>query len=60
MEDIFFQYAFSGFDLGGGPRRRNKTEDSVHPYEVSLEDLYNGKTVKMNLERDVICSACHG
>lgn len=53
----------SGFDFGGGPGsrpRRTKGEDSVIPYNVTLEDLYNGKSVKMNMEKEVVCSSCKG
>ena len=64
--DIFemFEGGFSfGFDFGSGgfgvPRRK-KGQDSVIPYEVTLEDLYNGKSVKMNLEKDALCSMCSG
>ena len=64
--DIFemFGGGFSfGFDFGpggfGAPRRK-KGQDSVIPYEVTLEDLYNGKSVKMNLEKDALCSTCSG
>jgi DnaJ family protein A protein 2 len=60
--EMFGGFPF-GFDFGpggfGGPRRK-KGEDSVIPYEVTLEDLYNGKSVKMNLEKDALCSACSG
>ncbi|KAF8969256.1 hypothetical protein BDZ97DRAFT_1915598 [Flammula alnicola] len=52
-----------GFDFGPdmpGGRRRGKGEDSVIPYDVTLEDLYNGKSVKMNMEKEVICSVCKG
>ncbi|KAI0833287.1 DnaJ-domain-containing protein [Trametes gibbosa] len=50
-----------GFDHGPsrGPRRR-KGQDSHIPYEVTLEDLYNGKTVKMNMEKEVVCGICKG
>jgi len=61
--DIFemFGGGFSfGFDFGAGAPRRKKGQDSVIPYEVTLEDLYNGKSVKMNLEKDALCSACSG
>jgi len=64
--DIFemFGGGFSfGFDLGSGgfgAPRRKKGQDSVIPYEVTLEDLYNGKSVKMNLEKDALCSVCSG
>jgi len=30
------------------------------PLEVTLEDIYNGKTIKMSLEREVLCSSCKG
>jgi hypothetical protein len=62
--DIFNQF-FSGggfnfgFDFGPG-RRPGRGEDSVIPYEVTLEDLYNGKTVKMDMEKEVVCSTCKG
>ncbi|KAM5538475.1 hypothetical protein V8D89_007808, partial [Ganoderma adspersum] len=52
-----------GFDFGGpgsrGPRR-TKGQDSHIPYEVTLEDLYNGKTVKMNMEKEAVCGVCKG
>src|ERR1700733_5247041 len=60
MDDIFAH--FFTFSAGGGaPRnRKRRGEDSVIPYEVTLEDLYNGKTAHFNLERNVICSHCEG
>jgi DnaJ family protein A protein 2 len=64
--DIFemFGGGFSfGFDFGSGgfgAPRRKKGQDSLIPYEVTLEDLYNGKSVKMNLEKDALCSVCSG
>lgn len=27
---------------------------------VSLEDLYNGKTTKLQLSKNVLCGACNG
>ena len=52
-----------GFDFGGaGPRgaRRTKGNDSTIPYDVTLEDLYNGKSVRMNMEKEIICGTCKG
>lgn len=51
-----------GFDFGPGSRgpRRTKGSDSNIPYEVTLEDLYNGKTVKMNMEKEAVCGLCKG
>jgi DnaJ homolog subfamily A member 2 len=68
VEDLFAQLfgggpASFGFDFGGPGvpfGKRNKGEDSVIPYEVSLEDLYNGKTVKVNMEKQVECGVCKG
>lgn len=58
-EDIFSMF-FGGGRGGGrssGPRRG---EDVVHPLKVTLEDLYNGKTVKLAVNRDRLCGACEG
>jgi len=56
--DIFSQF----FGGGGGRRQRGpqKGEDLMHPLKVTLEDLYNGKTVKLAVNRDVICAKCEG
>jgi DnaJ family protein A protein 2 len=63
--DIFqmfggFSFGFDSGPGGFGSTRRKKGQDSVIPYEVTLEDLYNGKSVKMNLEKDALCSVCSG
>ncbi|KAF9578035.1 hypothetical protein BGW38_006395 [Lunasporangiospora selenospora] len=50
--------------MGGGPRggrnQPRRGEDIAHNLNVTLEDLYNGKTTKMSLEKNVICGPCHG
>jgi len=55
---------FSMFFGGGrgkkGPSGPQKGEDIQHPLKVSLEDLYNGKTVKLAINRDKMCSDCNG
>jgi len=54
---------FSAFFGGGGRRRQQgpkKGEDLVHPIQLTLENLYNGKTVKLALTRSVICTTCTG
>ena len=45
---------------GGGRRRQRRGEDLVHPLEVTLEDLYNGKATKLALRKNVICTVCAG
>jgi DnaJ family protein A protein 2 len=60
---------FSMFFGGGGGRRSQgprKGPSIQHPLKVSLEDLYNGKTVKLAINRKVIvgeaktCDTCRG
>lgn len=56
--------------FGGGARSRRsgprRGEDVNHPIKVSLEDLYNGKTVKLAVNRQVLvgepklCDNCDG
>uniref|UniRef100_A0A665VEF4 DnaJ heat shock protein family (Hsp40) member A2b n=1 Tax=Echeneis naucrates TaxID=173247 RepID=A0A665VEF4_ECHNA len=61
MDDIFshiFGGGLFGF-MGGQGRGRNggrrRGDDMVHPLKVSLEDLYNGKTTKLQLSKNVLC-----
>ena len=61
---------FSMFFGGGASRRRStgplRGEDVNHPIKVGLEDLYNGKTVKLSVNREVLdgeprmCTSCDG
>lgn len=44
----------------GGPRRPRKGESTVQPLSVSLEDLYKGKTSKLQLTKKVLCPTCEG
>ncbi|TDL25063.1 hypothetical protein BD410DRAFT_896623 [Rickenella mellea] len=63
-QDLFSQlFGGGGGFFGGGPSRQNgprKGKDLVHRVHVSLEDLYKGKTTKLALTRNVICSKCSG
>lgn len=52
---------FGGFGGGGGGmRRRQRGEDTIHPLKVTLEDMYNGKTAKLQLSKNIICNTCKG
>lgn len=57
--DIFDLF-FSGSRRGGGSRGPRKGKDVIHQLKVSLEDLYNGSTRKLALQKNVICSKCEG
>ncbi|PKU30981.1 hypothetical protein llap_18715 [Limosa lapponica baueri] len=52
------------FDLffGGGGRmqRERRGKNVVHKLSISLEDLYNGATRKLALQKNVICDKCEG
>ena len=44
---------------GGGPRVK-KGKPVLKTLKVKLEDIYNGKTAKMQITRDRICDTCAG
>ncbi|XP_036710322.1 dnaJ homolog subfamily A member 1-like isoform X1 [Balaenoptera musculus] len=48
--------------LGGGGRiqRERRGKNVVHQLTVTLEDLYNGATRKLALQKNVICDKCEG
>ncbi|CAJ0631797.1 16039_t:CDS:2 [Entrophospora sp. SA101] len=57
-EDLFANlFGFSGMSGGvggGGPPRQRRGEDILKPFDVTLEDLYNGKTAKISIQKDVV------
>ncbi|CAB1120802.1 HSP40 [Ectocarpus sp. CCAP 1310/34] len=55
-EDIFSMF-FGGGGRKGGPR---KGEDDRHKLKVNLEDLYNGKTCRLAVTRNKVCTVCEG
>ena len=46
--------------MGGGGRGSKRTKNLMHQLSVSLEDMYNGTTRKLALQKNVICDACEG
>ncbi|KAM3423303.1 hypothetical protein BST61_g742 [Cercospora zeina] len=50
--------------MGGGPpgqrRKRPKGRNEMQQYEVTLEELYKGKTTKFASTKNVICNNCEG
>uniref|UniRef100_W5KTY3 DnaJ heat shock protein family (Hsp40) member A1 n=1 Tax=Astyanax mexicanus TaxID=7994 RepID=W5KTY3_ASTMX len=48
--------------FGGGSRmqRERKVKNVVHQLTVSLEELYNGATKKLAVQKNVICEKCEG
>ncbi|XP_038220589.1 dnaJ homolog subfamily A member 2-like [Zerene cesonia] len=62
QDDLFRQFFGDIFGMGGGGRSRGRArgEDTVHTLKVSLEDIYVGKTAKLQLSKNVICGPCKG
>ncbi|KAL6249035.1 DnaJ-like protein xdj1 [Rhinocladiella similis] len=70
MEDILNMFGMGGgipgmggmpgMGGGGGRRKMRRSPDENQKYEVTLEDLYKGKTVKFSSTKNVICSKCSG
>jgi DnaJ family protein A protein 2 len=56
-EDIFSMFFGGGRRGPSGPR---KGEDLVHPLKVTLDDLYNGKTCRLAINRSRLCGECDG
>lgn len=44
----------------GGPRETPQLKPTVRQVEISLRDVYHGKTLNINVERNVLCSGCAG
>lgn len=72
-EDLFAQFfggggggggpfggMFGGGGGGGRPQGPQKVKTILHMHKVTLEDVYKGKTAKLALQKQVICSKCAG
>jgi len=49
-----------GFGGPGGSKRPRRGRDEEQQYQVTLEELYKGKTVKFASTKNIICSHCKG
>jgi DnaJ homolog subfamily A member 2 len=52
--------AFPGMGGMGGRPKMRRSPDENQKYEITLEDLYKGKTVKFTSTKQVLCSKCSG
>lgn len=57
--DIFDMF-FGGGGRGRRPGEKQKGRDTVHQLKVSLEELYNGATRQLAVQKNVICGSCNG
>jgi DnaJ family protein A protein 2 len=60
MGDIFDLFGMGGHGRGGKQSGPKKGKAVGHQVKVTLEDLYNGKTTKIAVNRDRICPKCEG
>ncbi|KAM4734164.1 dnaJ homolog subfamily A member 4 [Anableps anableps] len=54
--DIFDMF----FGGGGRMQRERRGKNVVHQLGVTLEEMYNGSTRKLGLQKNVICEKCDG
>jgi DnaJ-class molecular chaperone len=60
MAELFSQMFGAGMGSGAGREGGKRSMDAVQSFEASLEDLYNGKHVKLMSKRKVVCPTCRG
>jgi len=59
--DMFFGGGMGGMGgMGGRSRGPRRTKNLMHQMSVSLEEMYNGTTRKLALQKNVICADCDG
>ncbi len=58
--DMFFGGGGGGGMFGGGRRGPRRTKNIIHQMSVTLEEMYNGTTRKLALQKNVICPDCDG
>lgn len=59
MGDIFEMFGMGGGGRGK-PSKPKKGKPVLHQVKATLKDLYLGKTTKIAVNRDRICSQCNG
>ena len=59
FEDIFEMFGGGGRG-GGGQKRKKKVQPTEKEVNVTLEDIYNGKMLKLDHEKTVCCEDCKG
>jgi len=60
MDDIFSMFMGGGRPGGGGPARKAKVKPLAKQVDVTLADIYNGKTLEVIVDRHRLCEACDG
>lgn len=58
--DIFDMFFGTGHGRYRGHHGERKGKDMIHQLKVSLEDMYNGTTRQLALQKSVLCPKCEG
>lgn len=61
FEDIFDIFGMGGGRRGGAQQKaRRKVRPTEKEVQVSLEDIYTGKMIKLDHHKTILCEECHG
>lgn len=60
MDDMMSAFFGGGMGGQGGRQRRRKGRDVGHALPVTLEDLYNGKSLELDRQKTTLCPTCNG
>ncbi|KAI8336727.1 hypothetical protein BC941DRAFT_427918 [Chlamydoabsidia padenii] len=59
--DVFSHFFGGGGGFGGHGQQQERRGPNLNiELEVTLEDLYNGATVELDISKQVVCDHCHG
>ena len=58
--DSIFENLFGGRSQGFGGFGRQRGSDMLYETSVSLEDVFNGKRMELDLQKNVDCPDCNG
>ena len=59
MNDIF-SHIFPGMHPQYSPKKPKKGKPVMHSMKLTLEDIFNGKSTKIAVNRERICQKCDG
>lgn len=60
MDDILNMFMGGKGGPGGAAKKKAQVKPIVKQVEVSLADVYNGKEIEVDCDRQRVCSTCDG
>ncbi|KAI9335889.1 hypothetical protein BDR26DRAFT_516089 [Obelidium mucronatum] len=58
--DIFSQFGFGGGGGGGRQQQERKGPEVTMQLQVSLEEIFNGEQIEVEVNKQIICPICRG